>query len=512
MVFGAADIVIVVVVCLLTLALSVSGSLWLVNRRALGPTARIPVTLARFNRGRLIDADVDLLSLLGQPGWDGPPDALRAFLAFRFQGLPARLDACDTDFVHHYAARDDQDTGTLCIACRRGVLVFLLHDTDGSLDHVRRFERHAKWLADWVSRSAHYPIWVTDSDNRLFWGNRVYHDLAKSLGHPQGEDQTILDGLDPTRGLPDREQRRFRLTFPDGTSDRWIDVTETAENGLTMHHATDVTAVVQAEQAQRSFVQTLTKTFAQLSTGLAIFDRSRQLALFNPALIDLTGLSAEFLSSRPGYLSFFDKLRDASVMPEPRSYARWRERIFDLIAAAEDGNYQETWALPSGRTYRVTGRPHPNGAVAFLLEDISGEVTLTRRFREQLDISHAVIESLEEAVAVFSPEGALSYANSAYHDLWQTSGEQRTGDRHGLGLSVSDASRAWQTQCEASPVWGDFRDFVIGLEERAEWDATVQLKDGRPLDCRFRPLNGGATLVMFCPQPAQTMESSRSYG
>ena len=47
----------------------------------------------------------------------------------------------------------------------------------------------------------------------------------------------------------------------------------------------DVTEIVRAQQAQKNFVQTLTKTFATLSIGLAIFDRNA-INAFNPALID----------------------------------------------------------------------------------------------------------------------------------------------------------------------------------------------------------------------------------
>ena len=254
----------------------------------------------------------------------------------------------------------------------------------------------ARWLTRWITHSSPNAVWVTDEAGEVIWSNTAYRNLVKALGlKEEGPGPSILRGHDPVRSLPDREQRRHQLTYDDGRPPCWIDVSETVENGLRLHHAVDVTAVVQAEAAQRTFVQTLTKTFAQLSTGLAIFDRTRRLALFNPALVDMTGLSAEYLSGRPGYLSFFDRLRDSDSMPEPRSYANWREKIFDLIAAAEDGRYQETWTLSSGRTYRVTGRPHPNGAIAFLLEDISAEVTLTRRFREQLDMSNAVIEALD---------------------------------------------------------------------------------------------------------------------
>ncbi|NCW08109.1 MAG: diguanylate cyclase, partial [Rhodobacterales bacterium] len=80
----------------------------------------------------------------------------------------------------------------------------------------------------------------------------------------------------------------------------------------------DITEIVRAQQAQKNFVQTLTKTFATLSIGLAIFDRNRQLMLFNPALIDLTALTADFLSARPNLLTAFDKLWDNQIMPETK--------------------------------------------------------------------------------------------------------------------------------------------------------------------------------------------------
>ena len=108
----------------------------------------------------------------------------------------------------------------------------------------------------------------------------------------------------------------------------------------------DVTEIVRAQQAQKNFVQTLTKTFATLSIGLAIFDRNRQLMLFNPALIDLTTLPADFLSARPNLLTVFDKLRDNQIMPEPKNYATWRERLAILVAAVTEGTYTEIWIYP----------------------------------------------------------------------------------------------------------------------------------------------------------------------
>lgn len=493
MTIGLAEIGLICLVSFATVGVSFAAGTLLRKGRTDAGSPKDPSLAIRFVRGRVADIHPDLRDILDHRDWDNSAGSLRAFFAFRFQGLPPGFpDECGE--VSEFSTRSAEDATILSVR-RDGDMLFIHLDRagrNGVADHVTRYRRYTQMLARWVSKSAHNPIWVTDAAGEVYWANAAYRDLAQTIGCDGDLQDAIPKGSDPTRGLTDREHRRFRVKRGDGKADHWIDVSEEVRDDLRLHQAVDVTAVVQAEAAQHTFVQTLTKTFAQLSIGLAIFDRSRQLALFNPALVDLTGLSPEFLSARPGYLSFFDKLREGKIMPEPRSYSVWREKIFDLIAAAENGRYQETWSLSKGRTYRVTGRPHPNGAVAFIVEDISGEVTLTRRFREQLDLSHSVIESLEEAVAVFSPQGVLSYTNSAYRALWNL-----PSDKSALDLSVSEVSKHWQDRCEASPVWGDFRDFVVRFDERAEWDATVALKDGRRLDCRFRPLNGGATLVTF---------------
>ena len=68
--------------------------------------------------------------------------------------------------------------------------------------------------------------------------------------------------------------------------------------------------------------------------------------LFNPALIDVTTLPADFLSARPNLLTVFDKLRDNQIMSEPKNYATWRERLAILVAAVTEGTYTEIWIYP----------------------------------------------------------------------------------------------------------------------------------------------------------------------
>jgi len=345
---------------------------------------------------------------------------------------------------------------------------------------------------------APYPVWLQSEDDEVTWSNLAYDNLSQKL---RGRNVDFADPLfaDLSEPMASGKAERISIPLPDSNKKLWYNISTTETEAGWLSHAVDINAVVDAEVAQRNFVQTLAKTFAQLSIGLAIFDRNRQLVLFNPVLIDLTALPANFLSSRPNLLSFFDRLRDQRMMPEPKNYTSWRHQMADLLEAAAEGRYQETWSLPSGSVYSVSGRPHPDGAVAFLFEDITAEITLTRQFRSELEMGQSIMDQMDEAIAVFANDGTMTFSNKAYHDLWQMDPEASFAK-----VSVVDACRVWQDMCAATPTWGELRDFVGGQENRDQWWTRVQLRSGEPLICKVSPVQNGATMVTF-RSPAPTI-------
>jgi PAS domain-containing protein len=259
--------------------------------------------------------------------------------------------------------------------------------------------------------------------------------------------------------------------------------------------ATPIDATIIAEEKTRRFMQTLTQTFAHIRTGLAIFDRDRRLTMFNPALMDLTGLEAEWLALRPTLNSFFDQLRNRNTLPEPKDYKSWRDRLDWIEEEANNGQFAEVWSLPDGQVFRVCARPHPDGGLAILIEDISDEMALTRRFRAELELSQSVINAMDEAVVVFSPAGTQLMANEAYATLWDV--DEAGPDAPITAPTILDANKLWQTRAKPAPLWGEIREFVSALTQRAEWSDTGHLVDGVGLACRVVPLTGGATLVSF---------------
>ena len=348
------------------------------------------------------------------------------------------------------------------------------------------------------------PVWQIDDNGQVIWHNPVYEKLYKTTHGTDPERDSPLFGSILSDMEPETSKRISLLRKHEEKSD-WFSVTFNEANGARVFHARIINEVVEAEEAQRNFVQTLAKTFAHLSIGLAIFDRNQQLALFNPALIDLTGLQAEFLSGRPNILTFFDLLRENRRMPEPKNYQNWRQEISELIAAANDGRYQETWSLESGQTYRVTGRPHPDGATAFLIEDISAEVTLTRNFRAELELGQSLLDTLEEGLAVFSPSGIQTFSNLAYRNLWGLNPEASFVD-----VTIYDAIQAWRSQTKSSGRWKDMEEFVLEYGDRHAWNMKLSLKDGRPLVCHLMPIASGATLIRFRVSSTARKSSTQS--
>ncbi len=356
-----------------------------------------------------------------------------------------------------------------------------------------------------VNDNLPFPAWKTDDAGTVNWHNDAYAALKNRL--PAG----TLDESGAIFELPalteDPDSARVKLELEGADVPEWFNVTRKPLCKGAIHHASSLTALIHAEEAQRDFVQTLAKTFAHLSIGLAIFNRNRQLALFNPALTDLTGLSASFLSPRPTIDSFFDAMRENRRMPEPKNYKTWRQRMADLISAAETGRFEETWTLETGQTYRVTGRPHPDGAIAFLIEDISAEISLTRNFRAELELGQSLVDTFEDALAVFSQTGVLTFSNKAYDLLWGFENNTSFAD-----VTIIDAIRLWKEKTTPNPLWQDLQDAVMKLEDREEWDMPVCIKGETPMQCKVVPIASGATVVRFSQKPSAVPTSREAFG
>ncbi len=431
---------------------------------------------------RIIQMSPDALDLMQRMQTPITTQAVVHILSTRFSDL---LDVDFTSLTGPITIASDwrDDRGTLQVSpLHNGAMSFSLTQNAGQVDlFIQNRAMHVLDQVESVVQSTPFPVWQANQDNTIIASNQAFRNLTDALGERLHDIATRLQQSDERIQVENTRGQQF-----------WFDVNFHEIDDRTVYYALDVTAVVKAEQAQRNFVQTLTKTFATLSIGLAIFDRNRQLVLFNPALVDLTTLPAEFLSARPNLLSVFDKLRDRHIMPEPKNYASWREKLAVLVAAAAEGTFSEVWNLPNGQIYRISGRPHPDGALAFLFEDITAEVSVTRKYRSELEFYYSLLDQMDTAVAVFSMSGSMILSNEAHQDLWGISESETIRD-----TTFDQAQNAWQLHSRPSPFWGDLREFLSQIEHRSVWHDRVMLDDGREIECTVLPLPDQHTAVTF---------------
>lgn len=418
-----------------------------------------------------------------------------------FPDLAPELAALDETGV--IARQANSDGSSACLrAERRFGLLYLDFDADPFRSRMAWVDK-ARLEEDAAERDrlrclvddCPIPAWIETGDAQVVWANPAYQALVG--GDPSWPYRRVFE---PWPESCDDTSRRVRAIPTSRSGEEtdaslWYDVWRFAAKAgqHRLFHAVPATDAVRAEQALKSFVVTLTDTFSHLTTALAVFDRDRRLTLFNPAFVEMTGLDPAWASGRPTLKSVLDTMRELRVIPEPKDYYTWRDRIIALEQSAQHGCFAEEWPLADGRTLRVVGRPHPRGAVAFLFEDITPELSHSRRMRAELELGSAVLDGMEEAVVVFSETGTVLMANAAYTRMWGVDPNQTLAE-----TTVEDCIAVWTAGSMPSSAWAALRSYASGANTAREpWRCDVALPGRGSLQARFQPLPGGRTLAAF---------------
>ncbi len=497
-----------------TVAVLIALALW----RWLEPAARKGTALVDqtvepmvllFRDRRLVDATPPARTLLSKLHGEGDWPRLMAWLSMRFPDLGPAFDRLAAEGRAETFGGQGLGSARLRLTLEdvgSGLVRLTIADPAAENAGVTIDSQSLAHMEDELAilrRSvdeAPVLVWHEDAEGRITWANAGY--LAETEARSEGDTIWPIPRLIDVPVAPESALADLALAEPDApvraalkdAEDRtlWFDCHVRPDASGRMIFAVTADATVRAERSLREFVQTLTKTFADLPIGLAIFDRKRNLQLFNPALIDLTGVETGFLTARPTLYAFLDRLREARMVPEPKDYRSWRNKMTSLEAAAASGHHVETWILPGGQTYRVTGRPHPDGAIAFLFEDITSEMSLTRRFRAELSLGTEVMDAVDEALAVFDAGGRVVMTNRRYSAQW--------GDE--IGPTLADHIARWRSFAPEGAGHDALRGALVeGRGRELRRGATVA-PNGGLMAWTVRPLSGARTLVSFDAETA----------
>ena len=109
----------------------------------------------------------------------------------------------------------------------------------------------------------------------------------------------------------------------------------------------DVSEIEFARDALARETQAHARTLDQLSTAVAIFDRSKRLVFHNAAYRQLWALDPAWLDQSHRILEILDRLRAARLLPEQADFRAW-QGPFRRLSIAGDG----------GAGLVSAGRPH----------------------------------------------------------------------------------------------------------------------------------------------------------
>lgn len=341
------------------------------------------------------------------------------------------------------------------------------------------------------------PVWLRDKALSLQWVNRAYANAAGladtdaviSSQTPLDKTERDLASAARAEGEP-LEAKRFAVV---GGQRRALAFTHTpVGDGHVVGAAIDVTEVATAEARLQQHIDAHADTLDKLATAVAIFGRDQRLTFFNRAFVTLWGLSDQWLETHPTDGEILDKLREMRKLPEQRDFQSWKRQRATLYEQPGDYLPEELWHVPGGKTLRVVAQPHPFGGLTFLYEDVTEKLALESSYNTLIKVQSATLDTLQEGVAVFGPDGRMKLHNASFARIWELDEGTLAGEPHVQRLADASVARFGDR---------DFWDRLVasissGADRRKPW-GEIERSDSRIIAPSLSPLPDGATLVTF---------------
>jgi signal transduction histidine kinase len=340
------------------------------------------------------------------------------------------------------------------------------------------------------------PVWLRDKTLSLIWGNRAF--LAAS-GAPDVEvataTQIALDKSERDLAGAARsegqmlEAKRFAVV---GGHRRALAFTHAPIESGIVGSAIDVTEISNAEARLQQHIDAHADTLDKLATAVAIFGRDQKLTFYNRAFARLWGFAETWLDTHPSDGEILDRLREARKLPEQRDYQVWKRQRLALYEQPGEYLPEELWHVPGGKTLRIVAQPHPFGGLSFLYEDVTEKLALESSYNTLIKVQSATLDTLQEAVAVFGPDGKLKLYNAAFARMWEIEPGELIGEPHisriaEICLARFGDGHEWQRLVAG---------ISSGSERRRDW-GEMERNDKTILALSLAPLPDGATLVTF---------------
>jgi signal transduction histidine kinase len=339
------------------------------------------------------------------------------------------------------------------------------------------------------------PVWIRDKNLSLRFVNRAFLAFAgvgeESVysGNVAFERSERELAASAQTGSQVVEATRFAVV---SGSRRALALTLSPLNdGSIAGSAVDVTGQTEAETRLRQHITAHTDILDRMTTAVAVFGPDRKLTFYNPAFAELWGLQKSWLDTRPSHGDLLDRLRELRKLPEQTDFRAWKQLQGQVFENREPE--EERWHLPGGQSLRVTAQAQPLGGVALLFEDVSETLRLESSYNTLMKVQKASLDTLQEGVAVFGPDGRLKLHNLAFARIWQFESGELSGEPH-----LNKITKSCTARFGGDRIWDVVTASVTtaASARTREW-SEMERSDGAIIRLSIAPLPDGATFVSF---------------
>jgi len=340
------------------------------------------------------------------------------------------------------------------------------------------------------------PVWLRDKTLNLVWGNQAFlkGTGAADVGAAQRE-HAALDKTERDLAATARAQREpiqaKRFAVLSGQR-RALSITEVPIEAGIVGVGNDVTDVAAGEAKLQQHIDAHTDTLDKLATAVAIFDDQQKLHFYNRAYARLWNLPESWLDQHPHDGEVLDRLREARRLPEQRDYQGWKKERLALYQTARERPTEELWHTPGGKTLRVVAQPHPFGGLTFLFEDVTERLSLESSYNTLIKVQSATLNTLQEGVAVFGPDGKLKLHNAAFAKIWGLAAKDLAGEPHVRAIAAACVDKFGEVA-----VWERLIQNIVSGADMERHLGEIERNDRTILSLGVSPLPDGATLVTF---------------
>jgi PAS domain-containing protein len=341
------------------------------------------------------------------------------------------------------------------------------------------------------------PAWLRDRNLRLKWANRAFLAATgdATLEGALAADRTLeRSELDLCASVIDNHASASarRLLVVDGERRAFdFEIKELAHGGIA-GVAFDVTEMAKKEARFQIESDAHEDVLDHLQTAVAVFGPDRRLMVANTAFAERFALTERWLASHPSMDDMLDSLRAESRLPEQREFGVWKRRLLELFNDPRTDT-TEVWHLPTGRSEKMSAHPHPLGGLTFLFEDITEQLAISSSYNTLVKVQKATLDTMDEAIAVFGPDGKLKLRNRAFGELWQLDETDLAGEPHVGILGEICGRRIGSDESWSIVIAG------VNAAQPEKYDAwsTVTRADGKIVTLSLTRLPDGATMATF---------------